>query len=296
MSAVAPSPAAPAAVTALDYLKRATEFLAARGIANARLDAEVLLADVLGVDRVGVYLNFDRPLSPAEVGGYREVLRRRGKREPLQHVRERQEFYSRDFRCDARALVPRADTETLVEAALEVARALEAPRILELGTGSGILAVTLALELPAATIVATDVSTNALALARENSDRLGAAGRIDFRAGDLFAPAGDETFDLVVSNPPYVRAGEIAALEPEVRDFDPHGALDGGADGLDVIRRIAREAPARLAGEGALALEIGIGQLGAVEELLREAGFSAVVSRRDLAGIDRAVVARAGAR
>jgi release factor glutamine methyltransferase len=284
----APARTTPEAVTALDYLRRATDFLAARGVANARLDAEVLLADVLGVDRVGVYLNFDRPLSEAEIAGYREGIRRRGRREPLQHVRGRQEFWSREFVVDGRALVPRADTEILLEAALADARTRERPRILDLGTGSGILAVTLALELPEATVVAVDSAADALAIARENAGRLGA--RIDFREGDLFAPVGAETFDLIVSNPPYVERAEIERLEPEVRDHDPRGALDGGLDGLDVIRRIAGEAPEHLGPGGALLLEIGAGQKAAVETLVRVAGFAAVEFRLDLSGIDRVIV------
>jgi release factor glutamine methyltransferase len=278
------------AVTALDYLRRATDFLAARGVANARLDAEVLLADVLGVDRVGVYLNFDRPLSVAEISGYREAIRRRGRRHPLQHLRGRQEFWSREFVVDARALVPRADTEILLEAALEDARRRERPRILDLGTGSGILAVTLALELPEATVVAVDRSTDALDLARENAARLGA--RVEFREGDLFAPVASESFDLVASNPPYVARAEIERLEPEVRDHEPRLALDGGHDGLEVIRRIVAEAPSRLVPGGTLLLEIGAGQKGAVAALLRDAGFVAIESRLDLSGIDRTLVAR----
>lgn len=285
-----PAQTTPESVTALDYLRRATDFLAARGVANARLDAEVLLADVLGVDRVGVYLNFDRPLSEAEISGYREAIRRRGRREPLQHVRGRQEFWSREFLVDPRALVPRADTEVLLEAALEEARGRERPRILDIGTGSGILAVTLALELPEATILAVDRSADALALSRENADRLGA--RVEFREGDLFAPFPGDPFDVVVSNPPYVPQGEIERLEPEVRDHEPRGALDGGHDGLDLIRRIVADAPARLVPDGALLLEIGAGQKGAVEELLRDAGFVGIGSRRDLSGIVRVVVAR----
>ena len=275
---------------ALDYLRRATEFLRERGVGNPRLDAEVLLADVLGVDRVGVYLNFDRPLSEGEVVRYREGLRRRGRREPLQHIRGRQEFFSRVFTVDRRALVPRPETETLVEAALEELRGRGEARLLDVGTGSGAIAITIALEAPAATVLATDVDADAAALARENAERLGA--RVDVRVGDLFDDLGDERFDLVVSNPPYVPSGEIDVLDPEVREFDPRRALDGGADGLDVIRRLVAAAPAHLAAGGRLLLEIGAGQANDVAACLREAGFGGIEVRRDLAGRERVVSAR----
>lgn len=278
--------------TALGFLRRATDFLRNRGVPNPRLDAEVLLADTLGVDRVGVYLNFDRPLEEREVAAYRDAVRRRGRREPLQHIRGRQEFFSRDFLVDARALVPRPETEILVEEALARLAGMEAPRVLDVGTGSGAIAVTIALERPVARVFATDASAEALELARANATRLGAA--VTFACGDLVEPFASAGFDLVVANPPYVPSGEIAGLEPEVRDFDPRPALDGGADGLHSIRRLAAAAPAVLRDGGFLVLEIGAGQRAAGEEILRAAGLATAGVRRDLAGIERVVTGRTG--
>jgi release factor glutamine methyltransferase len=271
----------------LDVLRRAAGFLADRGVENARLDAEVLLADVLGVDRVGVYLSFDRPLATGEVDRYRDLVRRRGRREPLQHLRARQEFFSRDFTVDRRVLVPRPETETLVEAVIEIAGRLAAPRLLDVGTGSGVIAVTLALELAGATVSATDSSAEALELARGNATRLNAL--VAFGIGDLVEPFAGERFDVVVSNPPYVPTAEIERLTPEVREFEPRAALDGGEDGLHVIRRLVAAAPSVLADGGWLLVEIGAGQRRAVEEMLRESGLEVGDVRRDLAGIERVV-------
>jgi release factor glutamine methyltransferase len=276
----------------LSYLRRAVDFLAERGVDNARLDAEVLLADLLGVDRVGVYLNFDRPLSPAEVAGYRESIRRRGKREPLQHIRGRQEFFSRDFRVDRRVLVPRPETELVVEEALSIAREVGSPRVLDLGTGSGVIAITLALELATAEVFAGDLSSEALAVAAENAARLGVADRVRFGEGDLAAAFEGERFDLVVSNPPYIAAAELATLAPELRDFEPRLALDGGVDGLEVYRRIAAALGLVLSPGGACVLELGAGQRERVTEIFAERGFAVANVRRDLAGIERVLTVR----
>ncbi len=276
----------------LSYLRRAAAFLGERGVENARFDAEVLLADLLGVDRVGVYLNFDRPLSPGEVADYRSRVRRRGKREPLQHIRGRQEFFARDFHVDRRVLVPRPETETVIEEALAVARGLARPRILDVGTGSGAIAITLALEFPGAVVSATDVSADALAVARENATRLGVSDRVRFREGDLIEPFAGERFDLVASNPPYVATSEMAALEPEVREFEPRIALEGGADGLDLYRRLAGSLGAILEAGGACVVELGAEQRKCVEEIFAGGGFVAAGVRCDLAGIERVLTVR----
>ncbi len=278
--------------TVLSSLRGAAAFLDERGVENARFDAEVLLADLLGVDRAGVYWNFDRPLSPAEVTDYRGRIRRRGKREPLQHIRGRQEFFARDFRVDRRVLVPRPETEAVVEEILSVAREFARPRVLDVGTGSGAIAITLALELPGADVSASDVSPDALTVARENATRLGVSDRVRFREGDLLEPFARERFDLVTSNPPYVAISEMAALEPEVREFEPRIALEGGADGLDLYRRLAVSLGAILEAGGACVVELGAEQRKCVEEIFVGEGFVAASVRRDLAGIERVLTVR----
>lgn len=271
----------------LESLRRATDFLAERGVENPRLDAEVLLADVLGLDRVGVYLSFDRPLGEDEVSRYRQTIGRRGRREPLQQIRGKQEFFSREFRVDGRVLIPRGETETVVEEAVSIARGMPAPRILDVGTGSGAIAVTLALELPRARLFAGDVSPEAVAVARGNAERLGAA--VDFRCGDLLAPFAGESFDLIVSNPPYVPSAEIPKLAHEIRDFEPRVALDGGADGLDSYRRLAALAPGALRPGGFLVLEMGAGERPRVQRLFELGGFRATAVRKDLLGTERVI-------
>jgi release factor glutamine methyltransferase len=273
-------------------LERAAAFLAARGVESARLEAEVLLADALGSDRGRLYL--ERAVSEAVRLRFAELLDRRGRREPLQHLRGRQEFFSRDFVVDPCVLIPRPETERLIETVLGLLRPIERPRILDVGTGSGVIAVTLALELPDARIFATEVSAAALDVAKENARRLGVGERIEFRSGDLVAPFAGERFDLVVSNPPYVPSEEIAGLSPEVRDHEPRVALDGGADGLEFYRRLAACVDGVLAERGWLAVEIGFGQGDAVRRIFSQSGAPAVEVERDLEGIERVVVVRRG--
>jgi release factor glutamine methyltransferase len=225
---------------------------------------------------------------------FSELLERRARREPLQQVRGRQEFFSRDFAVDRHVLVPRPETETLVEMAIDAALATaggdEPFRILDVGTGSGAIAVTLALELPKTRVFATDVSGEALALARRNAASLGAT--VEFRHGDLHLPFAGERFGLVVSNPPYVPSPAIAALAPEIRDHEPRIALDGGADGLDFFRRLATVAPEILAEDGEMLVEVGYDQARSVVEIFAAAGLGASEIRRDLAGTERVVRAR----
>ena len=269
-------------------LERAAAFLAARGVESARLEAEVLLADALGSDRGRLYL--ERAVPEAVRLRFAELLDRRGRREPLQHLRGRQEFFSRDFVVDPCVLIPRPETERLIEIVLGLLRPIERPRILDVGTGSGVIAVTLALELPGARVFATEVSAAALEVAKQNARRLGADGRIEFRRGDLAAPFAGERFDLVVSNPPYVPSEEIAGLSPEVRDHEPRVALDGGPDGLELYRRLAACVDEVLVERGWLAVEIGFGQSDAVRRIFSQGGSTAVEVERDLAGIERVVV------
>lgn len=270
----------------LDVLRGAENYLAARGVENARLNAEHLLAHTLGIRRMELYLQFDRALGESERAPLREMVRRRGTREPLQHILGTVGFHGRTFACDKRALIPRHETEQLVEIVIEIAKAKSgASTMLDVGTGSGIIALTLALELPNAVIHATDTSCDALALAAENATRHGLAGRITFHQTDLLPPDNSQ-FDLIVANLPYIPACDIAGLAEEVR-HDPPSALDGGPDGLGIIRRLIEATPDRLTPGGALLLEIGTGQSDAVATMMEERKFRDISIRRDYQDIPR---------
>ena len=278
----------PETVPLLEVLRGTERYLADRGVENPRLNAEHLLAHALGLKRMELYLQFDRPLTESERAPLRDLVKRRGAREPLQHVLGTAEFHGRTFTCDKRALVPRSETEQLVELALEMAKDKPAATILDIGTGSGVIALTIALELPSATLHATDLSPDALALAAENAARHALTDRIVFHQADLLPP-DDTRFDLIIANLPYIAAEEIASLSPEVR-HDPASALDGGTDGLDLIRRLIETAPDRLAPGGALLLEIGLGQADAVNTLLSARKFRDISVRPDYQNIPRFAV------
>jgi release factor glutamine methyltransferase len=275
-------------------LEWATSDFRARGIASPRLDAEVLLAFAIGDNRVKLIVDRDRPLVQKELLQFRELVKRRRTSEPVAYLIGTREFYGRPFRVDARVLVPRPDTETLVDAALlRTAHVSMSLRALDLCTGSGCVAITLARERPTARVHATDTSGDALTLARENALRLGAYNA-SFTKGDLFA--GLDRFlgklDLVVANPPYIATPELAELPPDVRDHEPRGALDGGADGLELLRRIVEEAPLYLTANGTLAVEVGAGQAPEVERLFLTRGFDDVRRAKDYGGIERVVSGR----
>lgn len=275
--------------TVLKLLRWTADYFAGRGIDSPRLDAELLLAATLGLDRVGLYLNFERPLEAAELATFREQVKRRAAREPLAYIVGQAEFWSLPLKVTPEVLVPRADTELLVEESLK--RLPGHGRLLDVGTGSGALAIALAHERPECTVTALDVSPAALAVAAENACGNGVADRITFLAGDLAVlPAGP--FELIVSNPPYIPRGELAGLMPEVRDFEPHLALDGGTDGLDAYRALARQAGTVLAPGGWLLVEVGIGQAEAVQGLFAAAGLTEIFVAHDLAGIERVVGGR----
>ncbi len=293
--------ATPAPRTALAYLRRATEFLAARGVGTARLDAEVLLASVLATDRIGVYLRFDQPLAPREVDAYRELVRRRAAGEPVAYLIGSREFWSIPLAVTPDVLIPRPETELLVERALAVVAVAgtEAPaaptprRILDLGTGSGALAIALARELPHALVTAVDVSPRAAAIAAANARRAGVADRVEVVVGSWTAALDPATrFDVIVSNPPYVPTAELAALSAEVR-AEPVVALDGGDDGLAAYRALVPGAAAHLAPGGWLLVEVGVGQAEAVAAILVAAGLQGVAWHADLAGVSRVVAATA---
>ncbi|HXX69568.1 MAG TPA: peptide chain release factor N(5)-glutamine methyltransferase [Polyangiaceae bacterium] len=273
-----------------DVLRWAAEDFRARGLPTARLDAELLLAHALSTTRVQLVVDSKRPLDAAELTRFRELVRRRRTHEPVAYLVGQREFYGRTFRVDRRVLVPRPDTEVLVDVAMDRTRHVSmAMRALDLCTGSGCVAITLARERPTSRVVATDAHLDALDVARDNARRLGAYN-VALRPGDLFA-AVDPTwrFDLVTANPPYVPTGEIGALPADVKDHEPRGALDGGEDGLAVVRRIVEGASAHLAAGGVLALEVGAGEADAVAALLRRHSFAEVTCRRDYGGIERVV-------
>lgn len=271
--------------TTLKVLTWTTGYLAEKGVENARREAEWLLCSATGLDRVGLYLNFDKPLTDDELAAFRALVIRRGKREPLQHILGSQEFDGLSFDVTPAVLIPRHDTEVLIEEALRLAP--HAATVLDIGTGSGCIAIALAHRLPQAAVAAIDLSAEALAVAGRNAGRNSVA--VEFLQGSFFIPVAGRTFDLVVSNPPYITTADLADLQPEVRDYEPHLALDGGPDGLAAYRAIIADAPNHLNPGGWLLLEVGAGQDGEVTALLAKAGFTGIVSAMDHAGINRVV-------
>jgi len=273
------------------WLLRAERLLRERGVPNPRVDAEELLAAVLGLGRTDLYLRTGS-LAEEETARLEEMLGRRMAREPLQYILGEAWFWGRAFAVGPGVLIPRPETEVLVDACLQAA--VRFGTVLEVGTGSGCVAATLALERPACTVLAVDRDPRALAVAWENLGRHGVAGRVRLACMDLLeSVAPGFHADVVVANLPYVRSRRIPGLPPEVRDFEPAPALDGGPDGLALIRRLVPDAARRLAPGGLLALEIGADQAEAVASLLEgTAGLSAVEIRRDLAGRFRVALAR----
>jgi release factor glutamine methyltransferase len=262
-------------------------------IDSPRLTAELLLAHLLKVSRVKLYVDLDRPLQKDELAKYKALIQRRLAHEPTQYLMGTREFYGRPFAVDARVLIPRNETELLVEAVLRAVPKEGATRVLDVCTGSGCIAVSIAAERPQASVWATDLMANALEVAKANAEALGSGSRVTFMQGDLFeaVPKGP-TFDVIVSNPPYVKTGELATLQKEVRQ-EPRVALDGGADGLQLIRRITVDALPRLKPGGLLALEIGEDQGPATAALLTGAGYHEVRVELDLERRDRLVFGRA---
>lgn len=268
--------------TTLAVLDWTTKRFTDAGIASARLEAQLLLAHVLQCSRTQLYTGFDKPLGETELAGYRELIKRRLAGEPVAYLLGEHEFWGMPFYVDPSVLVPRPDTETVVEVARSLRADRSAPcRVLDLCTGSGVLAVSLAKELPAARVVATDVSEPAVALARRNAERNGVADRVEVRLGDLWEPVGDERFDLIVSNPPYIASAVIPTLAAEVKR-EPVLALDGGPDGLAFYDRICAAARMHLTPGGALVVEHGFDQADAVRERFVAAGFSGVTLVHDL--------------
>ncbi|MCG6880890.1 MAG: peptide chain release factor N(5)-glutamine methyltransferase [Deltaproteobacteria bacterium] len=242
-------------------LETATDYLADKGIENARLNAEVLLAHQLHVQRISLYLNFEQPLTEKEVSGFRDLIKRRLNHEPLQYITGKQEFWSLSFQVNPHVLIPRPETEILVEQAIVLAKGLAEGtrlRFLDLGTGSGVIAVTMAKEIPESLVFATDISGKALDVARANAQEHGVSSSITFIQGDLFEPLMLEkpAFHLIASNPPYVCTHEFSGLHSEVALYEPKAALDGGKDGMDYLKEIMARAPQFLLPGGWLLLEM----------------------------------------
>jgi release factor glutamine methyltransferase len=277
----------------LDFaIKQATERLEARARGDARLDAETLLMHLLGRDRAYLYAHPELELSCRELNRYNELLDRRANGEPLQYITGHQAFWGLDVLVSPAVLIPRPETEHSVEAALELLHGLGSPHIVDVGTGSGCIALALASELTNARVEAVDISVEALQIARQNAKRLGLAERIAFGQSDLlekYLPLG-ATFDLVVSNPPYVGKSEADKLQIEVREHEPHCALFGGQQGLDVYRRLIPQARRVLKSGGWLVMEIGYSQEQEIKELLRD--WHEVRALPDLRGIPRVVIAK----
>lgn len=280
--------------TITDFLGKSAAWLKEKGSTSPRLDAELLLAEVLGMNRVELYVHFEQPLNHSEVDRYRELIRRRGEGEPVAYILGRGFFRNHELKLDSSVLIPRPETEHVVDAALDFLMESEwpaAPAVLDLGTGSGAIAISLAAGFPEAAITAADASPEALELARQNAAAAGVGPRISFVRSDMFDDLDPvATFDLIISNPPYISRDEWAALPRDVRDYEPREALHGGEDGLDFYRVLAGQAPQFLKPRGGLILEIGASQGKAVTELLAATGkFRAAGVLKDYAGLDRVV-------
>ena len=291
--------------TILHMILWSAEYLTEKGVEAGRLDAEWLLSAALGVDRLQLYLQYDRPLSSEEREAFKPLLRRRARREPLQYIIGRAAFRQLELKTDPRVLIPRTETEVLVQEVLDWASAAVGGAgrvgdggvggVWDMGTGTGAVALSLAAE-GAWRVVATDVSPEALSVAADNAERHDLSGLVEFRQGSLFKPLEEgERFNIIVSNPPYIAESEKGALQPEVRDWEPPEALFAGEDGLDVIRQLVAGAPEHLVSGGLLALECGLGQAERVAaDVNATSAFAAVRIRPDLTGRPRVVMAERG--
>ncbi|MET0939583.1 MAG: peptide chain release factor N(5)-glutamine methyltransferase [Gaiellaceae bacterium] len=275
-------------MTVAEAVKASTDFLARKDVPSPRVDAEHLVAHALGITRLDIYLQYDRPLTEEETVACRELVRRRGTREPLAYILGEWGFRRLTLKVDSRALIPRPETEVVVERCLGLLDGAETPLVLDVGTGTGAIALAIADERADATVTAIDVSEDALSLARENAERTGLADRVSFAHHDVREGLPRGPYDLVVSNPPYVEPNDLGTLQPEVRDWEPEQALVGQG----VTEQITRAAHAVLRPGGALVLEVADGTALEVAALLAELGFAYVVPTPDLAGRDRVVEGR----
>lgn len=281
-------------MTVLELLQTTTAYFGKKGVEQPRLNIEHLLADALGKKRIELYLEFDRSLSARELEPLREKVRRRAEGEPLQHLLGHWDFFGRTFKTDRRALIPRSETELLVEIVLKqfASGGESANRLVDVGTGSGILAITFALERPGLDVSAIDLSEDALALARENAERLGVSDRVAFRRSDLLDQL-EGPFHWIVANLPYIPTADLNALQREVK-FDPPVALDGGKDGLTIIKRLIESVPGKIASNGLIALELGQGQAQRVLGFLADQNYRDISIKKDYQGVERLLIARYG--
>jgi release factor glutamine methyltransferase len=282
-------------VTVLEAIQKSAEFLGKKNVESPRLQTELLLAHLMKLPRMKLYLNFERTLTTAETDALREFVKRRGQREPLQHITGSTSFCGFEISVNPHALVPRPETELLAEAGWTFLSTLntQLSTVLDFGTGTGCIAIALAAKCPNAKITATDISTDALALAKENAIRNKVSERIEFLQGDGFsALPKNSSFDLIISNPPYIPSAEIETLQPEVRDFDPRAALDGGADGLDFYRKLAAEAKAFLKPDGKIMLEFGDGQTDAIKNIFENEKWIVEAMKDDYSQRARILIAK----
>ncbi len=293
MAETPPAVESPEVWTVARILDWTTRFLKQHGSDTPRLDTEILLAHVRKCARIQLYTNFDSPLTDAERANMRDLVKRRSQSEPVAYLVGHREFFGLDFRVTKEVLIPRPDTETLVLELLGLARAYDTPRILDLCTGSGCIAISAAVNLPKATCVATDISPAALQIARENAEKHRVTERLEFRPGDLFAAVSPGAqFDLIASNPPYIPEGEIAGLDPDVREHEPLLALRAGPDGMQFLKIIVEQAASHLVSGGWLLLETGIEQAPLTAKALEANGqFTNSRIVKDLAGHPRVVLA-----
>lgn len=271
-------------------LKWTRQYFSEKGVENPRLDAEVLLSHVLKKDRIYLYVYFDQPLEEKELAAFRAAVKQRAARLPVAYITGSKEFMGLEFQVTPAVLIPRPDTEILVETALGLLKEVENPEILDIGTGSGAICVSMLVNLKSAKGTTVDISPDAIAVAQENADKHQVSERLTFCLGDLFSPVVGRKFYAILSNPPYIPKEDITQLTPEVRQ-EPNLALDGGVDGLDFYRRIIEEGQHYLAPGGFIAMEVGIGQASLVAELAEKTGFFTVSNIvKDYGGIERVVV------
>ncbi len=280
--------------TILKILRWTTDFLGKNQSSSPRLDAELLLSQVLDLERIHLYTSFDRPMAPNELDAYRALVKRRASGEPCAYILGHREFWTLDLKVDPRVLIPRPDTETLVRSALDRIDQDSTARLVDIGTGSGAVALSIASERPALQIAATDIDDDALALAAENAEIHGLSERVSFHPGDLLEALNQDwtPLEFIVSNPPYIGESERANLSSQVREFEPTKALFAGEDGLDTIRRLIAQSFDSLGSGGHLLFEIGYKQGPAVRKLLQEAGFESIEIIQDYGDRDRVAAAQ----
>ncbi len=272
-----------------------TSWFNQHGIESARLDAEILLAKAIGVERIDLYLAPDKPLTDNERNVFKTYIKRRAAREPIAYIIGTREFYGRSFCVDSRVLIPRPDTETIIEVLKTKYTKDCAPVMADIGAGSGCLGITAALEFPESFVYATDVSRDALDVANMNARKLIHNSRFKLLKGSFYSPLkkviNQNSLDIIVSNPPYIRSSELKQLQPEVSKYEPHIALDGGEEGLDAITILIRDAILWLKPDGWIIIEIGYDQAEPVKEILSKSSFKSIMITSDLAGVDRVVSA-----